>query len=681
VVGLTGYGARVLLSAAVLVATVASASPARADGRDDTDWLQAQLDAGGNVFIPKLPNGACYATRGLWLSQDDTTITSDGACIVALGPGAPRIWSGEGRPVRPRAVFFITHSDIYKPLPVRIRISGLRIVVPAEKRMDGIGVFGHEVTLDHLSIGGAPRTDVVVGEGEPGSAGMIERITITDSTLTGGRRDVVSVSGPVRLRVERNTLSGARGLPRGTAGAGLHIRAADRGQPTLDVHAVGNTITDNAGPGIFLELDPKNGMPLFASGIEVSGNIVLRNARSAPVTRRAGIVIAGGQGDGNGRLALTDNIVRGNRGPGLLGRRLRLVVNEERNDLRGNAGGPVKGLRVIPPATHAPGPRTLPPASAGGGPARDDTDWLQRRLDARGGTIFLPKLPNGECYAARGLWVSHDDTTIASDGACIVSLGPGEVRLRSVDGDPIASSGVFFVNRSSPKRPAPMHVTISNLSIVVPSTVSMYGVVVAGHDVTIDHLQISGYPRDDVLIGGRANGNGYVGNVSVLDSTLAGAKRNAVSAFGVVGLRLEGNTIEGVRDSPPGQPAAGIDVEPDDRGQPTLGVRIVENTIQDNAGPGILFELDSNSGPAMIATQLEISGNTILRNALKPSPPKRAGIVLAGGQDGGEGTLVLRDNIVHGNGGPGILETRLKLVVQASNNDLAGNDGGPLSSV
>src|SRR5205807_7774051 len=126
----------------------------------------------------------------------------------------------------------------------------------------------------------------------------------------------------------------------------------------------------------------------------------------------------------------------------------------------------------------------------------------------------------------------------------------------------------------------------------------------------LDHLEISGYPRDDVLIGGRANGIWYVANVSVLDSTLGGANRNAISAFGVIGLRIEGNTIEGVRDAPPGQPAAGIDVEPDDRGQPALEVHIVGNTIRDNAGPGILLELEPNDGPAVIATALEISGNT-----------------------------------------------------------------------
>jgi hypothetical protein len=132
-----------------------------------------------------------------------------------------------------------------------------------------------------------------------------------------------------------------------------------------------------------------------------------------------------------------------------------------------------------------------------------------------------------------------------------------------------------------------------------------------------------------------------------------------------------------VRDSPAGQPAAGIDVEPDDRGQPALDVHIVRNTIQDNAGPGILLELEPNEGPAVVATGLEISGNTIVRNSVKRSPPKRAGIVLAGGQDGGGGTLILKDNVIRGNGGPGILKSRLTLVVQASGNDLSGNEGGP----
>src|SRR5204862_7852717 len=133
--------------------------------------------------------------------------------------------------------------------------------------------------------------------------------------------------------------------------------------------------------------------------------------------------------------------------------------------------------------------------------------------------------------------------------------------------------------------------------------------------------------------------------------------RTAIPATGSIGLHIERNTSQCVRDAPPGQPAAGIDVEPDARDRPELDVRITGNTIQDNAGPGILLELEPNEGPAVIATGLEISGNTIVRNALKPSPPKRAGIVLAGGQDGGGGTLALKIIVNRGNGGPGNIVT------------------------
>jgi len=161
----------------------------------------------------------------------------------------------------------------------------------------------------------------------------------------------------------------------------------------------------------------------------------------------------------------------------------------------------------------------------------------------------------------------------------------------------------------------------------------------------------------------------------VLDSTLSGAKRNAISATGVIGLRIEGNTIQGVRDSPPGQPAAGIDLEPDERGQPAWAVQIRQNLIQDNAGPGILFELEGNYGNAVLATDLEISGNKILRNSNRFTPPKRAGVVLAGGQDVVNGTLRFQGNTIRDNGGPGILLSRLRLDVDSSGNDVAGNAG------
>jgi hypothetical protein len=566
--------------------------------------------------------------------------------VVALGPGEGRIPRGDGTFVRANAVFFVDHSDVRKPLPVRISISGLHLTVPAATRMHGISVLGHEVTLSGLTIDGAPLTDVRIGAGTKGSGGMSGRVELTDSSLSGGQRDVVSIFGAVGLRVAGNLLFGARGA----GAAGLHIRAADRGQPTLDVHVAGNKVVGNAGPGIFLDLAPANGLPVIASGIELVRNELVGNARKAPLDRRAGIVIAGGQNDGKGQIVLAENLYRGNRGRALLTHKGRVV-------------------------SVAAGPRTTAPTA--GGAERDDTAWLQARLDRSAGTIFLPKLPNDTCYATRGLWVSHDRTTITSDGACIVSLGLGPVRLHSIDGDPIAASAVFFVNRSKPSKPAPVGVTISNLKIVVPDGQSMYGVAVFGHQITLSHLDIGGAPKDDVTISGRGNGNSYAGSVSILDSTLGGASRNAISATAVIGLHIERNTIVGVRDSPPGQPAAGVDIEPDDRGQPALDVHIVGNTIRGNAGPGVMLELESNDGPAVVATDLEISGNTIVENALKRSPPKRAGIVLAGGQDGGQGTLVLRDNTVRANGGPGILGSRLRLVVQASGNDLGGNEGGP----
>jgi hypothetical protein len=621
------------LAALVALAVLGVGSHAGAAIRDDTGLLQAKLDAGGPVFLPKLPGGQCYATRGLWLSRDDTTISSDGACVVALGFGPARLDPTAPKPHFANAVFYVNHSNIRAPVPARIRISGLHITVPKAVRMHGIAVVGHEVSLSGLTIDGAPLNDVLIGFGEVGGGGPSVRVALTDNTLTGAQRDGVLIFGPVGLRLEGNTVTRARG-------SGVHIRAADRGQPVLDTHVVRNAITDNRGPGVFLDLDPANGVVLLAKSIEVTGNQILRNARTARAKLRGGIVVAG-----KGEITLSGNVLRGNRGRAVLTRAARAFRE--------------------PPTT-----RSVAPAGTG-----DDTAWLQSRLDRAGGTIFLPKLPGDACYATRGLWVSHDHTTITSDGACIVALGLGPVRLRSTDGDPIAADAVFFVNRSGPKRPAPVDVTISNLRIVVPAGVlPMYGVAVFGHRVTLSHLEIGGTPKDDVTISGRANGNSYAGDIAVLDSTLSGAARNAISVTGAIGLRIERNTIQGVRDAPPGQPAAGIDVEPDTRDRPAADLHIVGNTIQDNAGPGILLELEPNEGPSVLATGLEISGNTIVRNALKRTPPKRAGIVLAGGQDGGAGTLLLKDNVIRGNGGPGILETHFDLVVEASGNDVGANE-------
>ena len=227
----------------------------------------------------------------------------------------------------------------------------------------------------------------------------------------------------------------------------------------------------------------------------------------------------------------------------------------------------------------------FPPSGAGDG--RDDTAVLQAKLDA-GGTLSLPKLPNGECYATRGLWVSRDDTTITSNGACITALGPGEVRLTSADGDPIPANAVFFVNHSAPLDPTPVRVSIRGLTISVPAATNMFGIGIYGHEVTVRGVTVSGSPVDAITIGGRANGSGYAGRIAILESTLSGGMRNVVSATGVIGLRIERNKISGARDVPPGQPGAGIDIEPDHRGAPTIDVSIARYTIVDNAGPGLI---------------------------------------------------------------------------------------------
>src|SRR5207248_8590042 len=122
--------------------------------------------------------------------HDDTTITSNGACIVALGRGPARFKTRAGRPVYATAVFFLNHSDLYEPSAVRVAISGLRIIVPAAKRMAGLTIQSDEVTLDQVTVAGAPTTDVIVGAGSPGAASMIEHVTIRESTLSGAQGDV-----------------------------------------------------------------------------------------------------------------------------------------------------------------------------------------------------------------------------------------------------------------------------------------------------------------------------------------------------------------------------------------------------------------------------------------------------------------------------------------------------------
>jgi hypothetical protein len=299
-----------------------------------------------------------------------------------------------------------------------------------------------------------------------------------------------------------------------------------------------------------------------------------------------------------------------------------------------------------------------PPAPTSGAtsaPGRDDTATLQARLDA-GGTVFLPALPDGQCYAAHGLWVSLDGTSIVSNGGCIAALGPGPVRLHSPDGDPIAADAVFFVNRSSEVNAAPHGVTISGLRIVVPRSASMFGIGIYATGVTVEDVRVEGNPIDALLVGGRANGEGYSSNVVVRDSSFTGGTRNVVSVTAVQGLTIENCLVTGADDTnflpetghAYGNPAAGIDVEPNSPGDPIAAVRITGNRIEGNAGPGILLALQQAPSAA---PSIEISGNTITGNGLKTTPPVLGGIVAPAGGPG----ITIGSNVIGRNNGPDLV--------------------------
>ncbi|TML16704.1 MAG: hypothetical protein E6G33_04900 [Actinobacteria bacterium] len=76
---------------------------------------------------------------------------------MALGPGEGRIKRADGSLVRANAVFYIDHSNVRQPQPVRVSVSGLHITVPLAKRMNGVAVHGHEVTPHPWPVGVAGR--------------------------------------------------------------------------------------------------------------------------------------------------------------------------------------------------------------------------------------------------------------------------------------------------------------------------------------------------------------------------------------------------------------------------------------------------------------------------------------------------------------------------------------------
>lgn len=320
---------------------------------------------------------------------------------------------------------------------------------------------------------------------------------------------------------------------------------------------------------------------------------------------------------------------------------MRLRLPGARGALRAVAAGSLCAL-VLPGAAAA---------------ERDDTSWLQARLDG-GGRVTIPKLPGGECYRTRGLWVSRNGTKIASDGACIVYLGPGPRRLTSADGDPIRSNAVFFVNRSGMEDAPPDDVSISDLDLIVPIGTDGYGVIVSGTHVTVANLHIMGVPVDAVTVTGRQNGLGYAGPVTIRNNLIDGARRNGISLIATRDALVDGNTITGVgligMTNPDRGPWAGIDVEPDLQTYPIERVVISRNTISGNGGAGVLLAFDTISGHPWTATQVIVAGNAISWNGIMSGPFLRGGVCLQGGQYDGRGLVRLIANEIRGNGGYGL---------------------------
>ena len=328
--------------------------------------------------------------------------------------------------------------------------------------------------------------------------------------------------------------------------------------------------------------------------------------------------------------------------------------------------------------------RLAPPSTA----ETDSTAFLQHELD-RGGRIFLARLPGGRCYRTRGLWITRSGTELVSDGACLEALGPGPVRLRSLDGDPISSSAVLFVNRAAGgARPA--YIRLQGLRIVVPRAADSFGIAISGDHVLVRGVVVEGEPIDALEIGGRSHEPAR--DVTVLRSRLLGGRRNVLSVVSAVGVRIERSVLSGSSDdyAPPGaasstgNPSAGIDIEPNGRVDPVVDVRVEHNLIERNAGPGILLALSTDTGLPFRATGFVITGNRILDNGVAKTPPQQGGIAFQGGQSDGGGFAVVTGNVIEGNAGAGLQGHRTEgtaLRLTAHDNDLAQNKGGPTSFV
>jgi hypothetical protein len=331
--------------------------------RDDTNSLQRALDKGGTITLNALAGGACYQTRGLWISKDGTTITSpNGACIQYLGRSKDaRLQSGDGDPIYANGIFFVNRSSMSAPTPQHIRISNLRLVVPdgtADPFGYDFGVFvaGTDVTVDAVRVEGAPLDGIQVSGRANGSAcTCASQVVISNTTVSAGRRNAIAIVSGIGVTLSGNTIQGA-GNPALLAGAAV----ADTGpwagvdiEPDLDFYPIkqvtltGNRIVNNGGAGVLLALDLNGRYPTVADQIVLSGNTISGNGAGSGSFLHGGVCLQGGQADDKGTLAVTSNAITDNNGYALCTTGYRMQVSLSGNTISGNTPPNVEAFQQV----------------------------------------------------------------------------------------------------------------------------------------------------------------------------------------------------------------------------------------------------------------------------------------------------------------------------------------------
>lgn len=337
------FAALVAASGCLGVAAAVADGPAPLLTRDDTARLQAALDAGGHITLKPLPGGACYQTRGLWVSVDGTQIDSTGACLRYLGPGPVRLHSSDGDPIAANAILFVNRSSDSGVLPHHISISNLRLVVPSGTDGFGVLVAGSDVTLTGIRTSGSPL-DAVTITGRANGRGYAGPVTVSGGTFAGERRNGISVVGAVGVTIDSNVITGAGTTATGSDSgpwAGIDVEPDVPTYPIAQLTISHNTISSNRGAGILLALETNAGLPAVADGIALTGNRITRNASSHGPFLRGGICLQGGQADGHGHLAVSGNTITYNGGYGLCkapdGFQMQITLGQ--NTIYGNESG------------------------------------------------------------------------------------------------------------------------------------------------------------------------------------------------------------------------------------------------------------------------------------------------------------------------------------------------------